>query len=128
MVRVQILTVCRTNMWKIVIKNSIINWFSTSFIHIVTKFTKHRTGFNKFMAKMVNIGGTNWDVYLSKCLDILHNLILGDFFPHIIKFKLKSRCFFFLVKIMTSVLATLSFWSNQMKFFDLISLWNLVCM
>ena len=47
---------------------------------------------------------TNQDIYLSIHLDILHNLML---FPHIFIFKSKSSCFFFLLKIMTSVLATL---------------------
>ena len=33
-------------------KNSIINLFNGNFIYIVTTFTKHSIGFNKFMAKM----------------------------------------------------------------------------
>ena len=67
MFRVQILIPCSTNIWKIGMKNSITNWFNSSFIYITTKFTRHG----------------------------------------IFKFRSKSSCFFFLLKIMTSVLATL---------------------
>ena len=59
------------------------------------------------MAKMVDTERPI-DIYLSIYLDILHNLMLGVFSPRIFKFRSKSSCFYFPLKIMTSILETLT--------------------